>query len=653
MHKKKTAVKRSRQGGRRSWGILEKLLLFFGAWGERMPESGIGKVLSGLFSRFNLYKGVIHPTRRRISAEIEQSAILGFIESFFDKLLYMPLRGYGTLMITYTVYTVLISVFKMYFATGQWVSVSLFAEGITAILLSLVLLLASSKKTLASALIESKILSYVCFDMLGIRKQPFERDKRSETSMLAVFLIGSALSLLTLVWSTRTIAFAVLWILFLRVTMVGPESGLLLSMFLLPLLPMQTVAVMVLCSGLSYVMKLLRGKRNLKMNFYMLVTLLFAVSVLVSGWIRTAGDGGREAGNMLILLLMFFLVCQLFSQREWIGRGASVVGLAVVITAVRGTVLFALGYLPEKITGIFTFLPKDEYLLSFDSPEFYGLFLAIGAAVYLVRLNNRIKIKAWGIAFFLVLVAGVAVSHSPMAWIVAIFGVLFLLVLYKNVFLLPSLLVSAAAFCCTLFLPENVMAQLSSFSAGFSASAKGVWNELLSGAERGFFGIGSGGAAEGGNSFTHVLTVWGFMGVFFISVMVIGGFAFGFYAALKNEQTSPQLKWILCGYEAALASVLVAGIGSDIWQSNTVLYLFFFLMGMTFATGRVLLKEGEQQMRSSELDRDYLFIPVLKKEKNAGILGKKSRKAVKVPADPNEKTDMDERPDMDGKEDEV
>lgn len=611
--------------------FLAKILLFFGSLQAVRKESAFIDLCKRFFSKPEIDGKVFRPFRQGISKEIEQSVILNFINNFFEMLLYAPLRLYGMFLMTFSVYTVAIGVGRAYLKSTGLVFSSTYVTGAVLLILSLIFLLASGKKTFAAAVFESRVLSFLLFDLLGLEKRYFEKDRRIEGGYLIAFLCGTLFSVLTVFFPISNILCTALLILFLRVAFLSPESGFLAAVLALPLVPERVFSWMLIAVAFSFFVKLLRGKRNLKTAFYGWILFAFMVLLCFSGWIKPIGQSGASAYKAFVWMLGFFLCHLMMAHRKWVERCASVLSMSALIAALWGTLVFLLRLIPEKYAEIFTFIPENDFPGGFLGAESFGLFVTACFPVFIVRYmaSGRLKNRIYAMIAFVPFLVSVVISRSPMVWMAFLLSVLFFLVLRSSVHLITAAVTVAAALLgYFFFLPGSFKEAVSSYSQGFSSSSGTVWKQIVESAGRAFFAVGGDGIYENANFYSHLLVSVGIFGVIFLLFAVVGSWCFAFYACEKGPKSEFRLRFALCGYSTALFALAVAGIGCDLMQDGKLLYLFFLFLGLIFSAGRVLQSEGDQQTYLTEFDRDIVYTRVFRPKVSAKNKGEKSKRKV-------------------------
>ena len=630
---------------RLSISFIARFLLFIGGLEERMKNGLFSRGIRRTKDNPRKGRGILRRVKRTVASEIEQSLIFHSINLFFDLLLRLPMRAYGTLLFASSVGTAVVSALKNYIAGGD-----LFAYNsmfyYAAVAAASVFLIASSKtKSLGDAMLDSRIFSFLLFDLLGIRKRSFETKNTAEVNYPIILATALVFSLLTIVFEPLTLIFAILWVLFARLAFYSPESGFLTVLLFLPLLPDLEPLIMVVLVALSYFIKVFRSQRTFRVSFFGIFMLMYAFLLLFGTLMTRASGGGLGFALCFPAAAAFFLGHLLFDRREWVLRAASV----VVFSAVLSGAWVALQFGAQKLIEykgtygmMFPLITNYKWPAGMSGVESAGVYIAAAIALLTARYlkNKKIVFRIAAVLGGLILSAGAILSQRPAAWFALLAALVILLILNKNFAAIPSLLIiGAAVIVYVLILPKGITDYISSanpngFSHGFSADFGIIGSQLGESAMRFFAGIGEAGVKYGENFYSHILTSQGAIGLIFFLFCVIGSFGYAYHTCVKNGNCSKHIKQVVFGAVSAACALLIAGVFMDLWADPKLPFLLFSILGLILAGGRVLLRESEQLTISSDLDRDYYFIPVVHEEKKEKPRKVKEKKAAIITGAP-------------------
>ncbi len=565
------------------------------------------------------YSKFVYPVKHSITVSIEQSVILHVVDSLFTNLLYLPLRVYGVFLMAFTLYASAGSLLKSFLTVGSWIDIHTFFGAFCGLVLSVMLLLSPGRETLAVAVCDSRIFSHLFFDILGLYKPPFEKDRITSGWTWWVFIAATLISFLTVFLTPLTLLITLLVVIFCKLTLTSPEGGLLLAVGCLPFLPDWVISLMVLFVLFSYLVKLIRGKRNLSLSVCYIGMLLFLILVVIGG-IRT----GVSVVSLCTAIAVFFLATLLFKEKVWLPRVASAITVSAVFAAVRGVIIYLLSMIPEKYGQHLTFLPKEDFPTNMQTPEFFGCLFIVATVLFFVRylrsggFSNRMLF----IISALLLVLGVVVSRSPMVVIAVLAALLSLLLLCKWQLVIPYLLVVAFTVVGYIFfLPERIKNYVEQFMFGFSTAPDALLAECKKSLSAFAFGLGQG-TADVGNAYTHVLVEWGLFGVLFLGFTIAWVLCYC-RLAIRVKKEPGNVRSLMYAFLSAFFGLAVLSVGTDIWKNASTLLLFFLVLGMIYVSSQILIKESELENPYSELDVDIRI--VRPREKKTSLFKKAKR----------------------------
>lgn len=614
-----------------------RMMTLLGGLEERADKgffvTRIKKLSESLGKRFDLRGRISRPARIAFSREMEQSALLHLAERVIGRSLGAPLRAYGLFLLTFSFYAILLSSASSYLAGQGWLNAETMVMGVVGLLCPLPLLFASKETTLASGLLQSRICSYLLFDLLGLEKEPFEKKREQGNGILAGFLLGMALAALTPFLSVKSLLLAAFLPVFLCISYVRPESAVLLCAIGAPFLSGSKLRLMLVVAAFFFLIKLLRGKRNLKLGVYTIAMLVYGGWVLFCGIVCPAGVGFEETGNLLTVLLAFFLPAVLFCRKEWISAASGALCLGAAIAALGGVFLFVADFVPAEYRVFLPFVETLEGCALYKDAS-YGVFAALAFPVFAVRLltETRIRRRMSSMLLLALFALAAVLSRDLGVWIVLGLSLVLMLIFTKNISIYPLLAVLGVGAPVYIFLlPEGIKNAVADYCNGFSADFSAVSSSFAESARRFFAGIGIGSGAEGGNLYSGLLTEQGAAGVVLLLFAFVGVLSYATYAVYNTEGADRVSLTLTGGFSVALIGALTLGLFTDLFAKDDLTFLVFFLAGTLWACAKALCWEAARSVRRTEIDRDYLFEPIIRREKGTNK-NKKGRKSRNVPA---------------------
>ncbi len=301
------------------------------------------------------------PARLRLLESVRESRFLRGFSRVFSLLAYTPAAIYGLFLLFCGLFNFLIYfVGPMIFRGLHFDTFRLYLYGV---LIVAALPLLFSGQPMVRLLSKGRLTKWLFVSLLGFPEEPTPKIEHGEAmrrfkrgAPYLAFLLG-ALCAVASVWVHPLLIPGVMLIMGLcGMVFASPESGVVLTSLLLPMVfwqpdAIRVIAALVLLTWLSYGVKLLFMHRTIRFSLMDVAVLLFALSLGLSG--MTGGYVTSESITYgllaLILYSLYFLIANLMNERAWLGR--CLVGPAVTF----GLTVLAVGVaaLPD---GLWDFL---------------------------------------------------------------------------------------------------------------------------------------------------------------------------------------------------------------------------------------------------------------------------------------------------------
>lgn len=607
--------------------ILGGLIKFADFLNVKLAESLTGNMFSSYDAatqRFNGYFEKIGAVQRRLSGRIKRFFLNGFsgsviLNAFSNSLhvmLAMPMRSWGIGFLSAGLYTVAIWMLK-YFVLFSDTHLIDFGIGAAAVLISLLLFL--SKKTLSAELCSSRIAGLVLFRFLGLRRDDVETDDidNSRGTGAAVLLAGTAVGILTYFVSPIYIFAGIAALLAMTLIAYSPESGLVIILLVLPFSPTMGLVALTSWCALCWVMKLISGKRTLKIEPVDVWIMVFGI-IYLAGGIISAGRTASFKHSIVFFdfLLGYFMMANLIRTGVWVKRCA--------VAIVAGSALVSLYGVYEYLFGLTETIWQDTEMFenisgrvvsTFGNPNVLAeyLLLTIPIALSLVFAAKKGWKKLASFGVFGVGMICLALTWSRGAWLgLIIAGLIYLLMLNHRTLLLIFGGIFSLPFLPYL-LPQSIISRFTSIGnlADTSTSYRvNIWKGALNIA-RDFFisGVGTGnqafvtvypkyslagieGAPHSHNLYLQLLVELGIFGLLlFIGAMVSFSRAnFSFYRSDVSAKTGH--RYISIGGFSGVLAVLAQGMTDYVWYNYRIFLLFWLLVGLTIASRRAGIFEN-------------------------------------------------------------
>ena len=309
-------------------------------------EQGYGELCTRIFGAPDgKFRQRIHKIRLKCAYQIEHSRLLRAADRLIKYFIHCPLNVYGTFFFMYG------AVGAAVYFVAERLSVNYagnFGWGIAGIVIAFSSLpLICTGKSLYKAAFGSRIVGKILRSYLGLEKRQQSKEKeRGGTLMLYVaLLLGVGVGALTFFVHPATVPILLLLIVLAIMVLYIPESGILLAAGTVGIwwvtgYAVLCASVIALVTSVSYINKLIRGKRVLHVQLLDFVMLLLAGVFALHGLLTGSGAVSAAYGlGYAILIAMYFPTVNLMRSREWLDR-------CYRLLAFSGAVLSVVSVLP-------------------------------------------------------------------------------------------------------------------------------------------------------------------------------------------------------------------------------------------------------------------------------------------------------------------
>ncbi len=574
--------------------------------------------------------------RAFLSRNFEDSYLLNRGANFIASLKMMSIRSFGNFWMSFGIYTIIVYFVKMFVPALAKADIATLIVGIIACLCSLPMLF--SKGTLISAVGRSTFTRLLFAEAFGFRDENF--DKKVEASPKHanfMILFGMICGVLTLLIDPLLIPASILGIILLLLVFSTPEVGILISLFFLPFFtflanPTISLSILVLLTFLSYIFKIIRGKRIIKIELLDIAVIVFGVMVYFGGVISVGGEISYLSALLTCSLMIgYFLVVNLMRTQKWLNRCFVALISSATVVSFMGILQYFFGtlnvswldrdYFPD-IKGRVTALFENSNVLAAYLVMVFPLILC-----FLLRSTGKNRMLAFisSVSLFLCIVF----TWSRGAWLALIFSVLLYFFMYskKTVRFLCGLIfiIPFAVF----LLPDNIVRRFMSIGDMADSSIsyrvytwKGTLNAI---SENLFGGVGYGtetyrefyptysyaGMEAAEHSHSLYLQLWFSLGIVGLIVFCLLMFLF-VQQSLENIkitsdiQNKMQTTAVFCSVIAAL----IMGAFDYIWYNYRVFFVFWIMIALASAYARVDRAERRRKNIAYDNDSRKAFIDI-------------------------------------------
>ncbi len=619
-----------------------------------------GYIFSGYRSELNapFFSGLRTGKTARHFAEVryglcrrfESSVILNGVTYFMKYLLGCRLRVYGAFFASFGFYTAFSSYLYSMFA-GDIASIADHPY----ILPSLVMIFASiplvmSKRTLSQSLRETVIGRLVML-ATGFTEDDIADTRGSGGHQGIPFMLGIICGAMTYFLSPVYILLGLAAGLWLYLVMIRPELGVLTLFFAMPIFPTMLLGAVTAYTVFCTFIKLLRGKRILKIEPIDITVMAFAVLLFFGGTVSLSDQSLKPALLMICFIFGYFLTVTLMNTRAWLVRCSTVCVLSATLVSLYGIFMYFTGGGYSSSAWVdsemFTSIGRRA-VGTLENPNMFGEYLILIIPIAVGMLIGRGEGLRRVPAFFCIGIMGVCLilTWSRGAWLGLIFAALLFLFMWHR----RSVWIILAGIACIpilpMVLPASIVSRFTSIGNMTDSSTSYrvyIWRATINMIEDNLttgIGIGEGawdrlyplysylGVEAAPHSHNLYLQIWLELGIIGLLVFVVflfllyqSGFTLFSRLSGDSELSTPDLSGSLLRQNMSEGSditremnrskiqlrlstaaplcgvfaVLVQGMTDYAWYNYRLYLMFWLVCGLASAYAR----NGSGQIRNS------------------------------------------------------
>ncbi len=260
------------------------------------------------------------PVKRFMARHTEQSIVLFGINKFMKRLRDLYLKNIGTALFSFGAYVSVASLIS-HFSSGS--TEPILSCGVAGgIALTVVgALLAASPKTASGAICDSRILSFVIFDVLGIKKEKLISKERPIGRSDVSVIIGLIMGLISELSSPSAVIITILLTVLAYAVLCQPECGVITIILAFPFVSSKALVIISGFVCLSWLLKLARGKRTFSIMLSDTMFLVFSLVVLLGGIITSSPETSMKTALQMVLVMTVYLTASnLINTKKWLDR---------------------------------------------------------------------------------------------------------------------------------------------------------------------------------------------------------------------------------------------------------------------------------------------------------------------------------------------
>lgn len=577
---------------------------------SRFERSLCGKVLLGKHKVRKIFRKM----RQMLAGAIDSSFFVFRGQKAINYFCSAPLHFYGNFTVFFGIYILVVYFVKSFIPGIGVADPDYLIIGASLIVAAIPMLI--SKVSLSRALKKSVISSMILKGAFGFSDETFDnKETRIRGRGNYMLFLGLVAGTLTFFVHPLSIISVIFGIVFVSMVATNPEIGVLISIFTLPFLSFFSEPTLWLCAlisitAISYIIKLIRGKRVFKFEILDVFVLLFGGAILLSSIFSAGGAGSIDAALISVALILgYFLLVNLMRTPKWIKRCIfALIGSAAVVAFI-GIFEYFLAEKSGQWLDLSLFSEIRLRVVSlFENPNMLATFLVlifpfVLAALKLAKNNNeKLLYSLLCIAF----VVCIVFTWSRGAWLAMIISsLLFFWICSQKTFRVfgVALLTIPAL---PIILPDTVInrflsiANLSDSSISYRIY---TWKGTLEAIKDHFFA----GVGYGNEAFKNIYPNYAYAGIeaaehshsLFLQILlgmgIIGIVVFGILILLCLQKMfeyvkTPQdhiSKVFVIASLSALFAALIMGAFDYIWYNYRVFYVFWIVISIGCAFVRV------------------------------------------------------------------
>ncbi len=539
---------------------------------------------------------------------VARSRMSRFTSSLSAYVSHTSTRAYGMLLLGFGLLTLLLHFVKDYVNFYTQVPLYVLVSGALFAALAIPLLLVD--KPIAYALQENPISDYILFEFFCIQRAGRQQNNKGLNPIVALF-VGFLLAGLGAVVPLWCVILGFFLACYIYVAFLSPEFSFL-SIFLFlpyfPLIPYHSLVLSgaVVLTAISFLRKVMLGKRVMRLEQYDLIIVVFMLFVLVSGIFVKGIESFESSLVMLALGLGYLFSSSLVSNR----RIAECIINALIISGVPVSVISVIRFVSSACVGNFSL----SVSATFDSSTELAVFMIVTSllSVYFIKEETRVGAKIFYSLTLTLSLVSILFSGAVFAFFALLFGALaYAAAGMRRMSWLPIMLLIFSPYLLLVFvaLAESLFSlpQLSFIKLSSVPERWRIGMEMFR--ENIFTGIGIGEECfilelskyslestyyDSGNFLLELgleAGVFALVAVLLLlAARLVHGAVYSSYARRSHLFSLHRISYAL------LVALMCFGTVSYLWSDETMCYLFWCIFGLGSAGMRVSRQEHDDRV---------------------------------------------------------
>ena len=582
-------------------GIFGTLMTSYDRVTQSLASSSMVKTIRAFFN--NRGMRLIQKAKQSVARSYERSILLTKLRGISYQLLITNISTLGLFLFSFGFYIVTIQLLRQFAFHTNNVETSSALIGL--IIMVVAIFMFFSKKNIAEAIYESVVLRTLLFDYLSLRIISVAKAAKTESrrGFNVAFVFGMLFGVISIFVDATTIVLVLAVIMLAGIVLSMPEAGVLLTFLCLPFVTTKHLILMLGLILVSYVLKLLCGRRVLRLSLIDYAVAVFLFFTIFSGIITVDTSSFPKMMVFVIFMLGYFVVKNTISSPSLVRRCLYSLVTSSVLVSAYGLYQNFFGELSTVWQDVTIFSEiSGRVVSSFENPNVLGEYLIL---VFPVTLALMISAKSVNhrFAFFCAAVLNVAClifTWSRGAWLGFIIAtVLFFLLSGKHFFTAGILLTPLAAFGLSFMGNTSVFRRFTTFGDSSTSYRLSIWRGTLDMLKDiWWYGIGIGegafrkvypayalpgieAAPHSHNLYLQIITEGGIFALlsFVLFILIFMQCSFSF----SRNAVSHANRSICVGLFAGIAAFLIQGLTDYVWYNYRIFLLFWLIAGLSVA----------------------------------------------------------------------
>lgn len=582
-------------------GIFGTLMTSYESMAQSLARSSMVKTIRSFLN--NRGTRLIRKGKQAVARSYERSVLLTKLRGISYQLLITNVSTLGLFLFSFGFYIVTIQLLRQFAFRTSHVETSSAIIGL--IIMVVAIFMFFSKKNIAEAIYESIVLRTLLFDYLGLRVISVAKAAKTESrrGFNVAFIFGMLFGVLSIFIDASTIILAIAGIMLISIVLSMPEAGVLLTFLFLPFVGTKHLILMLGLILVSYVLKLLCGRRVLRLSLIDYTVAIFLFFTIFGGIITVDPSSFPKMLVFVIFMLGYFVVKNTISSPSLVRRCLYSLITSSVLVSAYGLYQNFFGEISTIWQDVTVFSEISGRVVStFENPNVLGEYLIL---LFPVTLAMMISAKTANERFAFFFAAGLNAvclifTWSRGAWLgFLIATVLFFLLSAKHFFTAGILMTPLAVLGLTFMVDTSVFRRFTTFGDSSTSYRLSIWRGTLDMLkDTWWYGIGIGEGAfrrvypayalpgietapHSHNLYLQIITEGGVFALisFLLFILIFTQCALSF----SKSAVSRSNRSICIGLFAGIAAFLIQGLTDYVWYNYRIYLLFWLIAGLAVA----------------------------------------------------------------------